>query len=354
MAEPRFFPAPTPLALADVAALTGAKLLAETLGSRLITGVAGLGAAGPADVSFIDGPAYLDDLKRTRAGACFCAPRFAASVPADVAALETPDPGRAIAVLSARLFPAALEGPRIWASSGVSPQASVDASAQIEDGATVEPFAIIGAGATIGRGSRVGSGTAIGPAVQIGRDSVIAAQVSIAHALIGDRVIIHSGARIGQDGFGYAPGRAGHMKVPQLGRVIIQDGVEIGANTTIDRGSLRDTVIGEGTKIDNLCQIAHNVVIGRHCLIASQAGISGSVTIGDFVMMGGNVGIGPHLTIGSGVRFAARAGLLRDVPPGAEIGGFPATEARRWLKETITLRRLAEKGGSAGKKEKDR
>jgi UDP-3-O-[3-hydroxymyristoyl] glucosamine N-acyltransferase len=162
-------------------------------------------------------------------------------------------------------------------------------------------------------------------------------------ALIGDRVVIHPGARIGQDGFGYLPGKSGHLKVPQICRVIVQDDVEIGAGATIDRGASRDTMIGEGTRIDNLVQIAHNVSIGRHCLIAGQAGISGSVTLGDHVMLGGQVGIADHLTIGDGAKIAAAAGVMHDVPAGERWVGAPAKPVREFFREVATLKRLAAK-----------
>ena len=194
---------------------------------------------------------------------------------------------------------------------------------------TVDPLAVIGPRAEIGAGTLIGAGAVIGPDVRIGRNCAIGAGATMLHALIGDRVIIHPGARIGQDGFGYLPQPARAIrKIPQTRRVIIQDDVEIGANTTIDRGATRDTVIGEGTKIDNLVQIGHNCSIGRHCLIVSQVGISGSATVGDFVMLGGQVGVADHITIGAGAMLGARAGVMSDVPAGARWGGFPAEPAR--------------------------
>ena len=193
----------------------------------------------------------------------------------------------------------------------------------------------------------IAAGAVIGPQVRIGRDCAIGASATILHALIGDRVIIHSGARIGQDGFGYLPGPRGHQKIPQTRRVVIQDDVEIGANTTIDRGSTRDTVIGEGTKIDNLVQIAHNVMIGRHCMIAGQTGISGSAKVGDFVMMGGKVGIADHVTVGAGAMLGAQAGLMSDVPAGARYVGSPAQPVRDFMKGVAALRRLVRNGGKS-------
>jgi len=180
----------------------------------------------------------------------------------------------------------------------------------------------------------------IGPGCQIGRDGYVGPGASVLNALIGNRVVLHPGVRLGQDGFGYVPGQRGPEKIPQLGRIVVQDDVEIGANTTIDRGALGDTVIGDGTKIDNLVQIGHNVRIGRWCIIAAQCGISGSVTIGDFAMLGGNVGIGDHITVGAGAQLAGRSGVIGNVPPGAKWGGFPAQPIRGWLREEAALRAL--------------
>jgi UDP-3-O-[3-hydroxymyristoyl] glucosamine N-acyltransferase len=221
----------------------------------------------------------------------------------------------------------------------------VHPAARLEANVTVDPLAVIGADAAIGAGTVIAAGAVIGPGVRIGRDCAIGAGATIQHALIGDRVIIHPGVRIGQDGFGYLPSPQGHQKIPQTRRVIIQDNVEIGANSTIDRGSNRDTIIGEGTKIDNLVQIGHNCSIGRHCIIVSQTGISGSVKVGDYVMMGGQVGIADHFTIGDGAMLAARSGVITDVPAGARYNGWPAQPARDWLRGVTWLRRMARNAG---------
>jgi UDP-3-O-[3-hydroxymyristoyl] glucosamine N-acyltransferase len=218
---------------------------------------------------------------------------------------------------------------------------------------TIDPGAVIGPRAEVGTGTVIGAGVVVGPKVHIGRDCAIGPNVSIMHALIGDRVIVHPGCRIGQDGFGYLMGAAGHVKIPQIGRVIIQDGVEIGANTTIDRGAMSDTVIGEGTKIDNLVQIAHNVQIGRHCVLASQTGISGSAVLEDHVMTGGQVGIADHLTIGAGAALGAKAGVMHDVPAGARWVGAPAKPVKQFFREVAALERLAGQSG-AGKKAAER
>jgi UDP-3-O-[3-hydroxymyristoyl] glucosamine N-acyltransferase len=223
----------------------------------------------------------------------------------------------------------------------------VHPAARLEANVTVDPLAVIGADAEIGAGTVIAVGAVIGPGVRIGRDCAIGAGTTIQHALIGDRVIIHPGVRIGQDGFGYLPGPKGHQKIPQTRRVIIQDDVEIGANSAIDRGATRDTVIGEGTKIDNLVQIAHNTSIGRHCLLAAQTGISGSVEVGDYVMMGGQVGIADHLTIGDGAMLAARSGVTSNVPAGGRYNGWPAQPSREWLRGVSWLRRMARNAGKS-------
>ena len=230
-------------------------------------------------------------------------------------------------------------------SAVVTSDERISSSAQIEDGAVIEPGAIIGPEARIGRGSRIAAGAVIGYRVTIGRDCYVGPQASIMHTLVGNRVILHAGVRIGQDGFGFAMGREGHLKVPQVGRVIIQDDVEIGANSAVDRGALKDTIIGEGTKIDNLVQIGHNVVIGRHCVIVGQVGISGSTELGDFVVMGGQSGAIGHIKIGSGAQIAGGSHPKGDVPPGAVLAGTPARPFRQWAREVAAVQRLARRGG---------
>jgi UDP-3-O-[3-hydroxymyristoyl] glucosamine N-acyltransferase len=336
-----FFPAASSPTLAELAAWTGAKLADEARAQERISDVAAIDAAGPGDLTFLDNPRYLPQLKTSRAAAVFVAPKHAAEAPPTCAALVTPHPYHAIAAAMARLYPGAARPGSGFGERGVSHGAHVHPSARLEGQVVVDPGAVIGPGAEIGAGTTIGANAVIGANVRIGRNSAIGPNATIACALIGDRVIVHPGAHIGQDGFGFAMSPRGHLKVPQIGRVIVQDDVEIGAGATIDRGANRDTIIGEGTKIDNLVQIGHNVVIGRHCVIVSQVGISGSCVIDDFVALGGQAGLAGHLHIGTGAQVGAASGVMNDVPAGQRWFGLPAQPAREHFRDIATLRKLS-------------
>ena len=340
MAKISFFPLALAPTLKQVAEWTGAALGSDGDAERLVSDVAPLDFAGADALSFLDNPRYLPQLKATRAAAVFLAPRHAAQAPRGCATLTTAQPYRAMADTMARLFPQALKPGSVFGERGVSPSAFVHAAARLEPGVVVDPGAVIGPGAEIGTGTVIGANAVIGPGTRIGRHGSIGAGCTIVCALIGDRVVVQSGARIGQDGFGFAMGARGHLKVPQIGRVIIQDDVEIGAGATIDRGANRDTVIGEGTKIDNLVQIGHNVVIGRHCVLVAQSGVSGSTVIEDFAALGGQAGIAGHLHIGAGAQIAADAGLMNDVPAGERWGGSPAQPLREFFRQVAAVRKL--------------
>jgi UDP-3-O-[3-hydroxymyristoyl] glucosamine N-acyltransferase len=342
MSKRSFFDRPSGLTIAEIVALTGAETSDTTRLSHLIRDVAAIDHAGPTDLTFIESNKYVDALATTHAGACLMPARFESRAPNGLIVLRTSEAFQAFVSIHSELYPQSLRPAALFESNAIAPNATIHPAARIENDVTVDPGAVIGPRAEIGAGSIIGATAVIGADVLIGRDCVIGAGCSIMHTLIGDRVVIHPGCRIGQDGFGYAGAK--QKKIPQTGRVIIQNDVEIGAGTTIDRGSIRDTTIGEATKIDNLCQIGHNVVIGRHCVVVAQCGLSGSVTLEDFAQLGGAVGLAPHVTIGKGARVAARSGLMHDVPPGETWGGYPGVPSRQWMRQQTTLARLAASG----------
>ncbi len=340
MEHPGFYDRAGPFSLARIAEVTSATLPDQDHGSLEIVDVRPLDAAGSADLAFLDNPKYLPQLASTKAAACFVQEKFVKRVPAGTVALLSPEPYRAYAKALTLFYPDA--GMPKAAAAAEPGAAHIDPSARLEEGVTVEPGAIIGPEAQIGRGSRIAAGAVIGYRCALGRNCYIGPRAVITHALIGNNVIIHAGAAIGQDGFGFAMGREGHLKVRQIGRVIIQDWVEIGANSAVDRGALRDTVIGEGTKIDNLVQIGHNVTIGRNCVLTGQVGISGSTVLEDFVVMGGQSGTVGHIRIGAGAQIAGNSGVAGSIPRGERWGGTPAKPLKNWAREIALLKRLTE------------
>jgi UDP-3-O-[3-hydroxymyristoyl] glucosamine N-acyltransferase len=315
------------LTIAAIVALTGAQLSRQDLSERRIRNIAALDEAGAADICFIDVAAHRHELAASHAGACFVLPGLASSAPPGLAALLTEEPCRAFVTVARELFADALRPSSLFEGSGRAAGAQVHATARIEAGVTIDPLAVIGPRAEIGAGTVIGAGAAIGPDVRIGRHCAIGSGATIVHALIGDRVTIHSGVRVGEAGSGVLPGAEQHRKIPQTRRVIIQDGVEIGANSTIERGSIRDTVIGEGTAIGSLVRIARDVGIGRHCLIAAQAGLEGGVTVGDFVIIGGQAWVAAAVTIGESAVVAGQSSVKADVA-GRAGGKLGATKSR--------------------------
>lgn len=301
----------------------------------LLDGVAPLQTAGPTEVSFLSNRRYVCELERTHAGAVIVHPDLQERVPASTIAIKSSDPYASWARVAALFYPLPPVRP------GIHPSAVVAKDAQIHPSSEIGPLCVIESGASIGPRCRIGPCAIIGNGVVIGQDTRIGAHASISHALIGTRVYIYPGARIGQEGFGFAVSEEGFLTVPQFGRVIIQDDVEIGANTTIDRGSARDTVIGAGSRLDNLVQIGHNVVLGRCCVIVAQVGISGSTTLEDYVQVGGQAAMAGHLHVGRGARIGAQAGVISDVAAGATLLGSPAQSKNDFLRQVASLKRIA-------------
>jgi len=315
MADERFFDKAAPLRLSEIAALTGAALATGSDGGKIITSLAPLDAASASDLSFLDNTKYLASFSKSNAGACFVRSKFALHAPAGMQLLITDQPYACYAAIATHMYPAKR-------ASGVHTTAIIGERVELGDNVSIGPYTVIGDGVVIGANTQIG------------------AQCSISHAIIGRDCLFHASINIGQDGFGFAPTAKGLMKVPQLGRVLIGDNVEIGAGSCIDRGAGPDTIIGNGTKIDNLVQIGHNVQIGNHCVVVSQCGIAGSTIIGDGVMLGGQVGVSGHLHIGPGAKVAAQSGVITDIPPGSTFGGYPAQPVRDWHRQTVALSRL--------------
>jgi UDP-3-O-[3-hydroxymyristoyl] glucosamine N-acyltransferase len=336
MGDARFFARSGPHALADIASTAvGTAPVIE----RMFTGVAPLQSAGPDEVSFLDNRRYSGALEQTLAGAVIVHPQMQARVPSGTIAIVTPAAYEGWARVAALFHPVPPPTP------GVHPLALVDPDARVDASAEIGPYAVIEARAEIGPGCRIGAFVSIGAGVSVGRDCRIGSHASISHTLIGDRVYIYPGARVGQEGFSFATTKTGFLSIPQLGRVIVEDDVEVGANATIDRGSTRDTVIGAGTRIDNLVQIGHNVRLGRCCVIVAQVGIAGSTVLEDFVQVGGQAAMAGHLRVGRGSQIGAQAGVISDVPTGSILLGSPAQPRKEFFRQIATLKRMTRRSG---------
>lgn len=332
MVDTRFFNASREYTLQELATLTGAKPVGNNIAT--VHSIATLAGANGGDLTFFSNPRYLNDFRVTKGTICITEARFEQDAPSGINLLVSDNPYFAYARVADLMYP---RESLIQTKKPISETAKIEASAKIGFNTIIED------GAEIGENTQIGHNVVIRKNVVIGRNCEIGSNVTISHSLVGDNVIIHNGAQIGQDGFGFAPGNGKIIKVPQLGRVIIGSGVEIGAGTTIDRGAIEDTIIGDGTKIDNLVQLGHNVVIGKMCFIAAQAGIAGSTHVGNGVMIGGQAGFAGHINIGDGASIAAQSGVMGNVEQGQKLGGSPAVEIRTWLKMTAVLKKMVGK-----------
>lgn len=337
MADQRFFTPPEPKNLHDLINVIDCVVDVRGDLDTVFQDVSALHDAKASDISFIDNPKYKKEFVKSKAGACFVSPENAKLAPEGMTLLITNTPYKAYAMAAAVFYP---EPTR---EAFVSPNAYIDDSAQIGKGVHIQHGVCIGKNVTIGDYSIIEYNAIIEDGVVIGNHCRIGGGSTVSHSIIGHHVRLYPGVCVGQDGFGFAIDPNGHVKVPQLGRVIIQDYVQVGANTTIDRGAGPDTVIGLGTWIDNLVQIGHNVVIGKGCIIVAQVGISGSTKIEDYVALGGQAGLAGHITIGTGARVGAQSGVISDIPAGEDYMGSPAFPKGQFLRQIALLNRLLHK-----------
>ncbi len=336
MADPRFHKNAGPFTLSDLARVGQAQLLPGAHMDRQFNDVATLADAGSEHVSFFDNRKYQAAFFESKAGACVVSPDYVGRGPKGMELLISNNPYKSYARIAQAFYPKQMP-----TESSRHESAIIDPAAKINEPCWIAAGAVIGKGVEIGAGTYIEENVVIKNNVVIGQDCHIMSGCTLSHCVIGNRVVIYPGARIGQPGFGFAPDAVAPVKVPQLGRVIIEDDVEIGANSTIDRGALGDTVIGAGTMIDNMVQIGHNVKTGRGCVIVSQVGISGSTILADYVQLGGQAGIAGHVNIGRGARVAAKAGVMRDISPGEAVGGYPAVPIKQWHRQTASLTQLS-------------
>ena len=317
-----------------VADLVGGRLLGD--GGVLLTAVGPLDRAGPGALTLAVAPRYAGALQASRAGAVLLPPAMADSPAGPAARIVVADPYGAMVQVIRRLFPPAVRPP------GIDPTARIGPGCEIGADVALGPFVVLGRGVRLGDRCRLSEGVSLGDGVIVGEDTTMDARVTCyAGARIGRRVIVKAGAVIGGDGFGYLSRGSGHERIPHVGGCIIGDDVEIGSNSCVDRGSLDDTVIGQGTKLDNLVHVGHNVQIGERCLLMAGVGVAGSTRLGHDVILAGHVGVTDHLAIGDRVQVAAKSAVISNVPPGSVLSGNPARPNRQVLRAQAALYRLA-------------
>lgn len=338
MTDSRFYDCKGPFSLAELAKIGECEIVRGE-SSQLIHDVAPLNLADQKCLSVFHNKKYADMLGNTKTGACVLAQDSIEKAPENISLLVAKHPNRSYALIATAFYPPAqIEGT-------IHPTALIHHKAKLGKNVNIGPYTIIGEGVEIADDVQIGAHTVIENGVVVGQNSIVRDHVTISHALIGKFVHIKPGARIGQSGFGFfidTSGDGNHITLPQLGRVIIHDHVEIGANSTVDRGSGDDTIIGLGTRIDNLVQVAHNVHFGKGCVMVAQTGVAGSTKFGDFVAAGGQVGIADNLKIGSGAQLAAQCGIMRDVAPREVVMGSPAMPIKSYFRQIAVLKKLAE------------
>lgn len=342
MPDPRFFQAAGPFSIEELATIAKAEMSASPDREKLYQDVAPLQDAGASDLSFLDNPNYLEAFEACQAGLCIVHPRYAERAPKGMDLLLSATPYSAYARVANAFYP-----PRKRAAV-IHETAIVDPTAEIGEDVDLAPYVIVGARAKIGANCRIAGHVVVGDGVVIGEGTTIGPGASLSHCLVGSRCQLHAGVRIGNRGFGFTLDPEGFLDVPQLGRVVLGDGVEVGANATIDRGAGPDTTVGSGSKIDNLVQIGHNVQIGQHCVLVAQSGVAGSTRLENHVVLAAQAGLAGHLTIGQGAQIAAQSGVMRDVPAGRKMFGSPAMPIRDFFRLFSTWQRQLKTQGKKG------
>ena len=337
MVDQRFFQKSDKVTLNQIVKLCKVNLPKGVNNNLLFSDISSLDKAKSNHVSFLDNKLYVEKFKKSKAGACFFRKEFLNIAPKNMIPLVTNNPYYAFAIAAHIFYPSKKN------SQGIHPKSNIEGNAQYDKSIQIGPGAVISSDVEIGLNCEIGANTVILSGVKIGKNTHIGPNCTIGYSILGSNIRIHNGVRIGQDGFGFAENIKGHLKMPQLGRVIIEDDVEIGANTTIDRGTNPDTIIGRGSKLDNLVQIGHNVVIGKNCILVSQSGVSGSTVLGDNVIIGGQSGIAGHIKIGNNVKIAAKSGIMKNIKNNEVVGGIPSVPIKDWHRQTITLKNLIKK-----------
>ncbi len=337
MADSRFFTRQGPFSLGFLADMVDGHIIGKGDRDTEIVDCGPLGVAKAGFITFADSKKYVPALAKCPARACILSDGLVEVLPESVAGLVVGEPYKAYATIASSFYP------NVVNATHIHDRAVVDADALIARPVDIDAGAVIASGAEIGPGCRIGANATIGRGVVIGAGTTVGAGASLSHCVVGSGCYIYPGARIGQDGFGFAIDPKGHKKIPQLGRVIIGDKVEIGANTTVDRGAGEDTIIGDGCFIDNQVQIGHNVRVEAGCVIVAQAGIAGSTVVEPGCVIAAQVGVAGHLTIGKGSRIGALSGVMRNVPPGADMLGTPAIPVREFWRQMVALKTMVKK-----------